>query len=455
MTEPAAAPATTRWGRALATYGRPRIAAMFALGFSAGLPFLLVFTTLTAWLTEAGVARSAIGFFSWVGITYSIKVFWSPIVDKVRLPILGRLLGQRRSWILLAQALIILGLAGMAFTDPAQDLVRMALFALVVAFGSATQDIAIDAWRIEAAPVEEQAAMSATYVFGYRIALLVASAGALHLAVRMAWEDVYLLMALLMGIGVVATLLSAEPSVKRSSDAAFLEQRAQDFLARNAHLPRPVRMSIAWLIGAVVCPFVDFFQRYGLHSLVVLMLVASYRISDISMGAMANPFYLQLGFDKAQIANIAGIFGVAMTILGGLLGGLLVVRYGLLKVLLLGAVLSAGTNLLFSVMALVGPEPWMLVITISGDNFCGGLAMAVFIAWLSSLTSTAYTATQYALFSSLMTLPGKFLGGFSGMVVDSIGYFQYFIYVAAIGVPAVVLCVYLMLRERRAERAAH
>jgi MFS transporter, PAT family, beta-lactamase induction signal transducer AmpG len=436
--------------RALATYGHPRIASMFALGFSAGLPFLLVFTTLTAWLTEAGVTRSAIGFFSWIGITYSIKVFWSPLVDRVRLPWLGRRLGQRRSWILLAQVMIVAGLVGMAATDPAQNLLQMALLALLVAFGSATQDIAIDAWRIEAAPIEEQAAMSATYVFGYRIALLVASAGALHLAVGLQWPQVYLLMAaLLIAIGISATLLSPEPVRRREAIALHLEQRVQDYLARSAQTPALLRDAMAWFTGAVICPFLDFFKRYGLHSLLILLLVGSYRISDISMGAMANPFYLQTGFDKAQIANIAGIWGIGMTILGGIAGGLLTVRYGLLRVLLAGAVLSAATNLLFAWMAVVGPEVWMLVITISGDNFCGGLAMAVFIAWLSSLTSSAYTATQYALFSSLMTLPGKFIGGFSGLVVDAVGYFTYFVYVAAIGLPAILLCLYLIWRERR------
>lgn len=444
-----AAATGSRWSRALATYGKPRMASMFALGFSAGLPLLLVFSTLTAWLTEAGVSRGTIGFFTWIGITYSVKVFWSPVVDRVRLPLLGRLLGQRRSWILLAQLVIVAGLAGMAMSDPLNDLVMLAVCALVVAFGSATQDIAIDAWRIEAAPKHEQAAMSATYVFGYRMALLVAGAGALHMAVRMDWSQVYLAMAALMGAGIVATLLSREPTLQRRSDAALLEQAAQDFMARNARLPRPVRLAVAWVIGAVVCPFLDFFKRYGLHSLAVLLLVGSFRISDISMGAMANPFYLELGFTKDQIANISGIYGIVMTILGGLAGGVLAVRYGLLRMLLAGAVLSAATNLLFALMAMVGAQTWMLVITISGDNFFAGLAMAVFIAWLSSLTSSAYTATQYALFSSLMTLPGKFIGGFSGQVVDAVGWLQYFLYVTAIGVPAVLLCMYLIMRERR------
>ncbi|MDQ2078296.1 AmpG family muropeptide MFS transporter [Marinimicrobium sp. ABcell2] len=432
------------WGQALRIYFHPRVASMLFLGFSAGLPYMLVFTTLTAWLTEAGVARASIGFFSWIGITYSIKVLWAPVVDRVQLPLLGRLLGKRRSWMLLAQLLIAGGLVGMAMTDPVQDLAWIAIFALLVAFGSATQDVAIDAWRIEATSTERQAAMSAVYVFSYRMALLVAGAGALHMVGWVNWPGVYLVMAALMGVGMLTVLLSAEPKVARQSDAVFLEERVQNYLARSEHVPPTVRSTVAWLIGAVVCPFVDFFTRYGRQAVVLLLVVGTYRISDISMGAMAMPFYLDTGFSRAAIANITGIYGVAMTVLGGVIGGLLVPRYGLMPVLLAGAMLSAATNLLFSLMAIVGPETWMLIITISGDNFCGGLAMAVLIAWMSSLVNSAYTATQYALFSSLMTLPGKFIGGFSGVVVESHDYFLFFIYVALIGVPAILLVAYLM-----------
>jgi MFS transporter, PAT family, beta-lactamase induction signal transducer AmpG len=439
-------PSTPRrsWGQAIRIYFHPRVASMLFLGFSAGLPFMLVFTTLTAWLTEAGVARASIGFFSWIGITYSIKVLWAPVVDRIQLPLLGRWLGKRRSWMLLAQLMIASGLVGMAMTDPVQDLTWLAVFALLVAFGSATQDVAIDAWRIEAASTERQAAMSAVYVFSYRIALLVAGAGALHMVGWVNWPGVYLVMAGLMGVGMLTVLLSAEPKVARQSDAVFLEERVQDYLTRSEHVPPTIRAAVAWLIGAVVCPFVDFFRRYGREAMVLLLVVGTYRISDISMGAMAMPFYLDMGFTRAAIANITGIYGLALTVLGGITGGLLVPRYGLMPVLLAGAILSAATNLLFSLMAVVGPETWMLVITISGDNFCGGLAMAVLIAWMSSLVNSAYTATQYALFSSLMTLPGKFIGGFSGIVVESHDYFLFFIYVALLGLPAILLVAYLM-----------
>lgn len=440
--------AVPTWRESLGVYLHTRVAAMLFLGFSAGLPFLLVFTTLTAWLTESGVTRASIGFFTWVGITYSVKVFWAPVVDRVPLPLLGRWLGKRRSWMLLAQLMIVGGLVGMAFTDPQTQLFQLAVLALMVAFGSATQDIAIDAWRIEAVEVKRQAAMSATYVFGYRAALLVAGPLALFLVAWATWPGVYLIMASLVGVGIVTVLLCREPQVDRLSDAVFLEERVQDYLRRSEHVAPSVRKSIAWLIGAVVCPFVDFFTRYGKQSLILLLIVGTYRISDISMGGMAMPFYLDTGFSREEIASVAGVWGIIMTILGGITGGLMVPRYGLLPVLLAGAILAAATNLLFALMSLVGAELWMLSITISGDNFCGGMAMAVLIAWLSSLTSTAYTATQYALFSSLMTLPGKFIGGFGGVVVESVGYGWFFIYVTLLGVPAILLVAWLMLRTR-------
>ena len=434
------------WREAWAIYLHPRIAAMLCLGFAAGLPFLLVFSTLSAWLTEAGVSRTAIGLFGWVGITYSVKVLWSPVVDRLELPVLHRLLGRRRSWILLAQLLIAGGLLGMAATDPARELLQLAAFAVLVAFGSATQDVAIDAWRIEAAPVDRQAAMAATYVFGYRLALLVAGAGALHIATFTSWSGVYTIMAGLIGVGTVAVLASREPATRLPRETVFLESRVQDFMARHAQLPARLRHALGWLVGAVVCPFMDFFDRNGRMALLILAFIGLYRVSDITMGMMANPFYLDLGFSKAQIANISGIYGVAMTIAGGLLGGVLAPRYGVMRILLAGAVLAAGTNLLFAALALLGPEPWMLVVTISADNLSGGLAISAFIAYLSSLTNTAYTATQYALFSSLMTLPGKFIAGAAGAVVDGFGYPVFFVYSCLIGIPSVLLVILLMRR---------
>jgi MFS transporter, PAT family, beta-lactamase induction signal transducer AmpG len=368
------------------------------------------------------------------------------VVDRLALPLLHRALGRRRSWILLAQLTIAVGLLGMAHTDPATELGQMAAYAVLVAFGSSTQDVAIDAWRIEAAPPERQAAMAATYVFGYRMALLVAGAGALHIASLATWTDVYVSMAAAMGVGMLAVLASREPTASLPRETVFLEARVQAFMTRNAHLPDRLRHALGWLIGAVVCPFVDFFTRHGRLALVILAFIGLYRVTDITMGVMANPFYLDLGFTKAQIANVSGIFGVAMTIVGGVLGGVLVPRYGVMPVLLAGAILAAVTNLLFAALALLGPELWMLVITISADNLAGGLAISAFIAYLSGLTNTAYTATQYALFSSLMTLPGKVIGGAAGAVVDAVGYPLFFVYSCLIGVPAMLMVLYLMRR---------
>ena len=419
---------------------------MLFLGFSAGLPFLLVFSTLTAWLRDLGVSRTAIGFFAWVGITYSIKVVWAPVVDRVPIPFLTRALGKRRSWMLLAQAGIAVGLIGMAFTDPTTDLLRVALFALLVAFSSATQDIAIDAYRIEAVVKERQAAMAATYILGYRLALLVAGAGALYIATFASWPGAYLSMAALMTVGMLTALVVAEPAHHRHGDSVEFEQRVVDFMSRSAALPGWLRNAIAWIIGAVICPFADFFSRNGWWAIVILLFIGVFRLSDLAMGIMANPFYLDLGFTKTEIANIAKIFGFFMSILGSFAGGVLVVRYGIMRPLLLGAIMVAATNLLFAVMAMIGPDIFWLAVVISADNISAGLSNAVFIAYLSSLTNQAYTATQYALFSSFMTLPGKVISGFSGIIVDGYGYVSFFVYAAAIGIPAILLVIYLMRR---------
>jgi PAT family beta-lactamase induction signal transducer AmpG len=442
------------WREAIRVYRHPRVIAMLFLGFSAGLPFLLVFSTLSAWLTDENISRSAIGFFSWVGITYSIKVLWSPVVDRMPIPWFTRALGKRRSWMLVAQVGIALGLLGMVLTDPGRHLAYVAAFALLVAFSSATQEVAIDAYRIEAAIKERQAAMAATYILGYRIALLVAGAGALYIAEFGSWPGAYLAMAALMSVGMVTVLAIGEPEHTVERDAFMREVRVISFMERSAHLPPRLRAATAWFIGAVVCPFVDFFARNGWIAIVILLFIGVFRISDITMGVMANPFYLDLGFSKAEIASITKVFGFFMTIAGAAAGGLLVVRYGIMRPLLLGAVMAAATNLLFALMAITGPDLTLLTVTISADNLVGGLAGSVFIAYLSSLTNTAYTATQYALFSSLMTLPGKFIGGFSGVIVDAQGYFYFFVYSAVIGLPAILLVLYLMGRANADEAAA-
>lgn len=435
------------WREALLIYLRPRVMVMIFLGFSAGLPYLLVFSTLSAWLRDVGIARTTIGFFSWVGITYSIKVLWAPVVDRLPLFMLTRWLGKRRSWMLAAQVTIAIGLIGMALNDPHNNLNLIALFALLVAFGSATQDITIDAYRIEAVDKLLQGAMAANYVLGYRLALLVAGAGAFYLADADSWSFAYLIMAALMGIGVVTTLLISEPLHSTDRQTLKLEETLEKSVGIQSGKNTLLRL-FAWFIDAVISPFVEFFQRNGWLAILILLLIGSYRISDITMGVMANPFYLDLGFSKIEIANITKIFGFFMTIAGAGLGGILVIRFGISRPLLLGAVMVALTNLLFAWLAVTEPNLVSLALVISVDNLSGGLASAAFIAYLSSLTNTMYTATQYALFSSIMTLPGKMIGGFSGLIVDTAGYVSFFVYAAILGVPAICLVIYLDRRVK-------
>ncbi|MCG8360723.1 MAG: MFS transporter [Kiloniellales bacterium] len=474
------------WLSALAIYRNPRVVGMLFLGFSAGLPFLLVFSTLSLWLRDAEVTRSTVGFFSWVGITFSIKVLWAPVVDRVALPKLTAALGKRRSWILLGQMGIVLGLLLIAFIDihavpgvPAVSahaagvfpvegglmniglvapdrgtVVAVALAALLIAFASATQDVAIDAYRIEAVPQELQGAMAAAYQLGYRLALLAAGAGALYLAEFQSWPTAYLVMAGLMAIGIVTVLVIREPDHTRDRASHLREEKVVAYIESRAHLSPRLREIAGWFYGAVVCPFVDFFQRNGRMALMILLFITVYRLSDITMGVMANPFYDDLGFSKTDIANISKLYGFFMSIGGAFLGGLLVLRFGLMRPLLLGAVLVATTNLLFAYMATQGPDLALLTLTISADNLSAGIAGSVFIAYLSSLTNTAYTATQYALFSSLFTLGGKFVAGFSGVVVDSFGYVTFFIYASGLGLPAIFLVLFLMHCERLESRVA-
>ncbi|MBQ73659.1 MAG: AmpG family muropeptide MFS transporter [Gammaproteobacteria bacterium] len=417
---------------------------MAFLGFSAGLPFLLVFSTLTAWLRDEGISKSAIGFFAWVGITYSVKVFWAPVVDRLPVPYLTTRLGQRRGWMLVAQLGIASGLIAMAFVGTG-NLVLLSLCALLVAFSSATQDIAIDAYRIEAVIDEYQGAMSASYILGYRIALLVAGAGALYLAEYFTWPAAYIAMASLVAVGVITVLLVAEPEKDKSLADTSTEQRVIGLLV-GGQLNRLQRIE-AWFIGAVLSPFLEFFERNGRFALTILIFIAVFRLSDIAMGIMANPFYLDMGYSKTEIANVAKIFGFFMSITGSAICGVLVVKWGILRPLLVGAIAVAATNLFFAALSTLEPRVEYLAIVISADNISGGFAATAFIAYLSSLTNRAYTATQYALFSSLMTLPGKFISGFSGLIVDGYGYFEFFVFAALIGLPAIFLVLLLMAHQ--------
>lgn len=428
------------WGATLRVYLEPATLRMLALGFGAGLPLLLVLGTLSFRLREAGIDRATIGHLSWVGLAYAFKWAWAPLVDRLPLPLLTRWLGLRRSWLLLSQAAIMAGLAGMALANPQHGLEPVVWFALMVAFASATQDIALDAFRIESAGIERQAALAAAYQTGYRVAMIWAGAGVLWLAARAevlasgyqnaAWQTAYLVMAASMLPGVLTVLLSPEPA-RRALPAA-----------RNA---------AEWLQGAVVEPFADFLRRYKWQAALILALIAVYRISDVVMGIMANPFYVDMGYTKDEVAAVTKIYGVIMTLVGAFVGGALAMRLGVMRVLMLGAILSAASNLLFAWLGTRGHDVTALIFVISADNLSSGIASAAFIGYLSSLTNISYSATQYALFSSLMLLAPKFIAGFSGDYVDAYGYSHFFVSTALLGVP-VLLLVGLAARAQASSR---
>jgi len=422
---------------------------MLFLGFSAGLPLLLVFGSLSTWLARSGINKATIGFVSWVALSYGLKFIWAPLVDRLQIPILYKLFGQRRSWMLAAQCGVISGLFLMSSFDPRTQLSLLVCSAILVSFSSATQDISIDAWRIEAMPTESQGAMSGTYQMGYRLGMLLAGGGAFTIAYYYSWPLAYSAMAFFMLIGVFTTLLIPEPDRNISNETWQQEEKVVHFLENSAHLPNKIQTVYAWVIGAVVCPFVDFFKRNGSLSIIVLLLIALFRISDISMGIMANPLYVDVGYTDLQIGMITNTFGMIVTILGALFGGALVYRYGVYSILMLGAILVVVTNLLFVLVALNPPNSIFLTLVITGDNLSGGIAGSAFIAYLSGLVNKAYTATQYALFSSLMLLPAKLIGGFSGTFVESYGYVPFFFYTAALGVPAILLIRVLSNHEKR------
>jgi PAT family beta-lactamase induction signal transducer AmpG len=417
------------WREALAVYLQPASLRMLMLGFSAGLPLLLVLGTLSFRLREAGIDRSTIGYLSWVGLAYGFKWVWAPLVDRMPIPWLTRALGRRRSWLLLSQILVAAGLAGMAFNDPAQVLGPLVWCALVVAFASATQDIALDAYRIESSAADAQAALAASYQTGYRLAMIWAGAGVLWIAARAqgdnstgyvhaAWQSAYLVMALSMVLGMVTVLASAEPQA----------------------MPVPRARNLGeWLQGALIDPFADFWRRYRWQAVLVLALIAVYRISDVVMGIMANPLYVDLGYTKDEVAAVTKVYGVVMTLAGAFVGGVLAGRLGVMRVLMLGAVLSAASNLLFAWLSGVGHDVSALIFVVSADNLASGIASAAFIAYLSSLTNISYSATQYALLSSMMLLLPKFIAGFSGDFVNAYGYSAFFHATAWLGAPVLIL----------------
>ena len=481
-------------------YQDRRALSLLLLGFSAGIPYSLIFATLSLWLLEAGVKHEMVTMFSWATLGYSFKFVWSPLIDALPVPLLSRWLGKRRGWLLLAQGLIIVAIVLMSSINPqfSGSLNAMAWGAVLLGFSSATQDVVIDAYRIEAAPDDSamQSVMSSTYTAGYRLGMIVAGAGSLMLAQWLgstkahyaygAWQQTYWAMAATMLVGVAATLWVREPAVHRENAAgqpagdnvrllAMFALAVAAFVAvfrqMDALLPEHAASPLAALLWetlrlagslaaavAVGClavgirlvraevvrrvwiaPLADFFARYGKRAALLLALIGLYRISDIVSGVISNVFYADMGFSKVEIAGAVKTFGVAMSILGGIAGGVLAQRFRLMNMMMLGAVAAAATNLLFVWLALRGHDVPLMYTAVGLDNFAAGLAGTVFVAFLSALTNIRFTAVQYALFSSLMTLLPKTIGGYSGAIVKQIDYTGFFLFTAALGVPILLL----------------
>ncbi|MCR9239615.1 MAG: MFS transporter [Alphaproteobacteria bacterium] len=413
------------------------------LGFAAGLPLLLVYSTLTAWLFELGISKTTIGFFAWVSIAYSFKFLWAPLVDHMPIWKLTRRFGHRRSWLLVSQVGVLIGLLLMASIDPGKNLVLFALCALLVAVSSATQDITLDAYRIEYAPDEKQGILIAAYQFGYRTAMLIAGAGALILAEQYSWSTTYVAASTLMFVGMVTVLLVKETKPYKNSA-----------LDQNAPPPLRRRSSVEWLAElyrVLILPMTDIIQRYRWEAIIILSFVGLFRISDLAMAIMVNPFLLETGFTKLQIAEISKLYGFIMVLVGAAIGGGIVSRFGVVSPLLVGSILVSFSNLAFLLVAKqAGPEVFWLIVAVSIENLASGFAGTVFIAFLSSLTSRSFTATQYALLSSFMLMPGKFISGFSGIVVDGFGYDSFFVYSTLLGIPSIFLAAGLIFMKSRA-----
>ena len=419
---------TRDWREAAQVYLRPRLLIILALGFASGLPLALTFGTLTFWLAEEGISKGAIGLFALVGTAYTLKFLWSPLMDQLSLPLLTRWLGRRRGWMLACQIVLMVTMIGLGQTDPTVDIGLMALWAVALAFASASQDIVIDAYRVEILTEQEQGAGAAMIVFGYRVGMLISGAGALYIASVAPWSVVYSAMAGAMGLGVLATLLAPEPAS----------------VAVPAAVGSAVERAAAWLKRAVAEPFLEFLSRPGW--LAFLAFVLLYKLGDAAVGVMTSPLYVELGFSKTEVAEVVKVFGLIATLVGAFLGGLMVARWGLLPALWVCGILQLFSNLGFAGLAMAGHDVTALAAVIAFENLAGGMGTTAFVAFLAALCNRNYTATQYALLSSLMAVARTFIAAPGGFVAEQVDWTVYFVLTAVIAVPGLLLIVLLQRR---------
>lgn len=416
-----------RWLTAAKIYMDKRMLTMIALGFSSGFPLLLVFGTLNLWLKDAGISYAAIGLFSLVKTPYSFKWAWSPLIDRIRLPLFCRL-GRRRGWALFTQIILMLSILCMSTVNPSASPLTMAFFAVLVTIASASQDIVLDAYRIESFSSKEQGAGVAIFVLGYRFGLIFSGAGAIWMASVMSWNNVYVIMSLGALIGMIAILCSKEP--------------AQDSKKTQVSYSGSLRKRIKkFLLTAVYDPFKDFMRKPDW--VVILLFIFFYRMSDAYMGPMAYPFYDDMGFSKVEIAYVSKLYGMIATILGGIAGGLIINRFGIMKSLFWFGVLQGITNLMFVAQSYAGHNIYLLTVTISLDNISAGMGTTALVAYLSSLCNIAYTATQYALLSSLMSFARDLFAATSGFLADHVSWDIFFFITALMVIPGLILLAYL------------
>ena len=425
-----------------------RVAAVALLGFSSGLPLLLTFSTLSAWLKSEGISRTSIGLFALVGTPYALKFLWSPVIDRLALPVLGRLLGRRRSWGLTIQALLAACILALGACDPTRDIGLMAALAVGVAFLSASQDIVIDAYRVEILSAELQGPGAGAVQTGYRIAMLAAGAGALYLASAFGWFTAYAVMAAGLAVGMAVLILRPEPAAKVSAATIERERRAAEFLGHRPHLKGAPAEIAAWLYGAVVCPFADFMARRGW--VLVLVFVIGYKMGEAMAGAMANTLYVELGFSLDEIATVSKLFGFIATVAGGLIGGALVARLGVFRSLLLFGVAQSLGNLFYVLQALAGHDVRALALCVFVENLTAGMAGSALVAYISGLCNVAYTATQYALLSSLTAVGRTLFASASGKLADVMGWPSFFLFTTVVTLPALLLLVWMMRRPQPA-----